>query len=77
MAYMYRDGKIDDSRVDASISDLALSRKKGQNHDGQLTYSCNVGLGLYDVAIAARIYQYTQEHGIGQKLSLWQEPAMV
>ena len=77
MAYMYRDGKIDDSRVDASVSDLVLGRKKGRDHDGQLTYSCNVGLGLYDVAIAARIYRYAQAHGIGQKLSLWQEPAMV
>lgn len=77
MAYMYRDGKIDDSRVDASVSDLVLGRKKGRDHDGQLTYSCNVGLGLYDVAIAARIYRYAQEHGIGQKLSLWKEAAMV
>lgn len=77
MAYMFRDGKIDDSRIDASVSDLVTGRKSGRDNDDQLTYSCNVGLGLYDVAIAARIYQYAKENGIGQKLKLWDEPAMV
>ena len=77
MAYMYRDGKIDDSRIDASVSDLVMGRKRGRDDDSQLTYSCNVGLGLYDVAIAARVYRYAKEHGVGQKLRLWDTPAMV
>lgn len=77
IAYMYRDGKIDDSRVDASVADLVAGRKQGRDNDDQLTYSCNVGLGLYDVAIAARIYRYAKENGIGQKLALWNKPAMV
>ena len=47
------------------------------DNDDQLTYTCNVGLGLYDVAIAARVYQYAKENGIGQKLKLWDEPIMV
>ena len=34
-------------------------------------------VGLYDVAIAARVYQYAKENGIGQKLKLWDEPIMV
>ena len=67
MAYMFRDGKIDDSGIDASVSDLVTG----------LTYTCNVGLGLYDVAIAARVNQYAKENGIGQKLKLWDEPIMV
>lgn len=77
MAYMFRDGKIDDSRIDASVSDLMAGRKSGRDNDDQLTYTCNVGLGLYDVAIAARVYQYAKENGIGQKLKLWDEPIMV
>lgn len=77
MAYMFRDGKIDDSRIDASVSDLVAGRKSGRGNDDQLTYTCNVGLGLYDVAIAARVYQYAKENGIGQKLKLWDEPIMV
>mgnify|MGYP000776894948 FL=1 len=77
MAYMFRDGKIDDSRIDASVSDLVAGRKFGRDNDDQLTYTCNVGLGLYDVAIAARVYQYAKENGIGQKLKLWDEPIMV
>ena len=72
-----RDGKIDDSRIDASVSDLVAGRKSGRDNDDQLTYTCNVGLGLYDVAIAARVYQYAKENGIGQKLKLWDEPIMV
>ena len=70
MAYMFRDGKIDDSRIDASVSDLVAGRKSGHDNDDQLTYTCNVGLGLYDVAIAVRVYQYAKENGIGQKLKL-------
>ena len=77
MAYMFCDGKIDDSRIDASVSDLVAGRKSGRDNDDQLTYICNVGLGLYDVAIAARVYQYAKENGIGQKLKLWDEPIMV
>lgn len=77
MAYMFRDGLIDDSRVDASVADLVIGRKRGRDDDSQLTYSCNVGLGLYDVAIASRIYHYAKENGIGQSLTLWNEPAMV
>ena len=77
MAYMFRDGKIDDSRIDASVSDLVAGRKFGRDNDDQLTYTCNVGLGLYDVAIAARVYRYAKENGIGQKLKLWDEPIMV
>ena len=77
MAYMFRDGKIDDSRIDASVSDLVAGRKSGRANGDQLTYTCNVGLGLYDVAIAARVYQYAKENGIGQKLKLWDEPIMV
>lgn len=77
MAYMFRDGKIDDCRIDASVSDLMAGRKSGRDNDDQLTYTCNVGLGLYDVAIAARVYQYAKENGIGQKLKLWDEPIMV
>ena len=75
MAYMFRDGKIDDSRIDASVSDLVAGRKSGRDNDDQLTYTCNVGLGLYDVAIAARVYQYAKENGICQKLKLWDDPS--
>lgn len=38
MAYMFRDGKIDDSRIDASVSDLVAGRKSGRDNDDQLTY---------------------------------------
>lgn len=33
MAYMFRDGKIDDSRIDASVSDLVAGRKSGRDND--------------------------------------------
>lgn len=41
MAYMFRDGKIDDSRIDASVSDLVAGRKSGRDNDDQLTYTCS------------------------------------
>lgn len=42
MACMFRDGKIDDSRIDASVSDLVAGRKSGRDNGDQLTYTCNV-----------------------------------
>lgn len=39
MAYMFRDGKIDDSRIAARVSDLVAGRKSGRGNDDQLTYT--------------------------------------
>ena len=77
MAYLYRDGKIDDSRINASVADLVVGRHPGRENDDELTYTCNVGLGIYDVAIATRIYRYALENGVGQELTLWDTPALI
>ena len=77
IAYMYRDGKIGDDAIDASVSDLVCGKKSGRDNDAELTYSCNVGLGIYDIAIAARIYRHALSKNIGQKLLLWNNPVMV
>lgn len=77
LAYMYRDGKIDDSKIYASLSDLICGRKKGRISEDELTYTCNVGLGIYDVAIAARVYRTAQKRGIGKKVELWKEPVLI
>lgn len=77
MAYMFRDGKIDDSRIDASVSDLVAGRKSGRDNDDQLTYTCNVGLAFTTWRSPQRVNQYAKENGIGQKLKLWDEPIMV
>lgn len=77
IAYMYHDGKIGDDKIYASVSDLVCGRKSGRASDNELTYTCNVGLSLYDIAIATRIYRAALEQGVGQKLSLWEHPAMM
>ena len=77
VAFMYRDGKIGDDKIYASVSDLVCGRKAGRTSGDELTYTCNVGLGLYDIAIATRVYRAAMEQGVGQKLSLWEHPAMM
>lgn len=77
VAFMYRDGKIGDDKIYASVADLVCGRKAGRTSDDELTYTCNVGLGLYDIAIATRIYRAALEQGVGQTLTLWETPTLM
>ena len=59
------------------VSDLVCGKKAGRTSDEEITYTSNVGLGIYDVAIACRIYRKALELNIGKTLELWDEPALI
>lgn len=77
LAYMFHDGKIGDDKIYGSVSDLVCGKKSGRTNDDEIIYTSNVGLGIYDVAIACRIYKKALEINAGNTLELWDEPALV
>jgi ornithine cyclodeaminase len=61
----------------AEIHELVSGRKPGRCGDDELTVACLHGVGAIDVAVASRIYETAIERGIGQVLSLWDNPLWV
>jgi len=77
LAYMFHDGKIGDDKIYGSVSDLICGKKVGRTSDEEITYTSNVGLGIYDVAIATRIYRKALELNIRKTIELWDKPALI
>jgi ornithine cyclodeaminase len=77
LAYMWRDGFFADEALYAELSQVVAGDKPGREHDGEVIIFSPIGLGLCDIAVAQRIYQTAQRTGLGQILTLWQEPLWV
>lgn len=61
------DGSLDWSRVH-ELSDIVADRETGRATPEDITLFKSVGLGLEDLAVAARIYQRALEEGLGRPL---------
>jgi alanine dehydrogenase len=57
-------------RVHASLAEIVAGRKPGRRRPDEIILFDSTGLGLYDVAAAARLYERAVERGVGQRLSL-------
>jgi len=57
-------------RVHASITEIVAGRKPGRRRPDEIILFDSTGLGLYDVAAAARLYERAVERGAGMRLSL-------
>ena len=72
VCYMARDalaGKFDESKIYAEeIGEIISGKKKGRESDEEFCYYKPVGMGILDLAIAARIYRRAKETGIGTML---------
>jgi|AGTN01.2.fsa_nt_gi Predicted ornithine cyclodeaminase, mu-crystallin homolog len=68
LARMYRQGKIDASRIHADIGKIINGEKAGRETEDEKIFFCPLGLGSEDVAVAAKIYKTAVETGIGIKL---------
>lgn len=67
-------GQIGDDDIYASVQELVVGKKAPRKDNRELTYTCSVGLGSYDVAVAARIYREAKEQKKGTLLKLWDNP---
>jgi alanine dehydrogenase len=57
-------------RVHASLAEIAAGQKPGRRGADEIILFDSTGLGLYDVAAAARLYERAIERGIGMRVSL-------
>jgi ornithine cyclodeaminase len=59
------------------MSEIVSGQKPGRENDDEVIVFSPIGLGLYDLAVAWRIYQAALKGGLGQRLALWQDPQWV
>ena len=59
-----------------TLPQLAAHQKPGRESEDELCVCCTYGIGSVDVAVANQIYENALEKGIGQKLTIWDEPAL-
>ena len=74
VALMWRDGEFADEDVYAELGEIVGGQKAGRENDQEIIIFSPIGLGLHDLAVAQRIYQTALKNGIGQKVTLWDEP---
>jgi len=63
-------GAFERERVHASLAEIVAGRKPGRRRSDEIILFDSTGLGLYDVAAAARLYERAVERAVGQRLSL-------
>ena len=72
VCYMARDalaGKFDENTIYAQeIGEIISGKKPGRERDEEFCYYKPVGMGILDLAIAARIYRRAKETGVGTVL---------
>ena len=61
-------GELSDGDLSVEISDVILGRKTGRSSQDEIVAYLNSGCGLYDVAIAAYVYNKSREKGLGTSL---------
>lgn len=77
MAIMYAKGMIDDGFIDGTMGEVINGVKPGRESEDESIYFNTVGMGIEDVALAAKVYQKAMEDHQGQILKLYEEPFAV
>jgi len=64
-------GRFDDSKIYAEeIGEIIAGDKPGRENDNEFCYYKPVGMGVLDLAIAARLYRKAMEEDIGTSLPI-------
>ena len=66
---MYRDGKFQESNVDADLCGLVV--RGGRIPPTASVFVNLFGLSIFDIAVASRIARTAKERGVGRELSLF------
>jgi ornithine cyclodeaminase len=74
LAVMYHAGMITDDAIYANLGEVVSGAKKGRENDRETIYLSTVGMGIEDVALAAKVYQRAVSQGKGAKMKLWEQP---
>jgi ornithine cyclodeaminase/alanine dehydrogenase len=57
--------------IHADLGELVVGAKVGRTSASERTAIAHLGLGICDVAVAARVYERARDAGIGTALNLW------
>ena len=71
VALMWKDGLVKDEDIYAQLGEILIDKKKGRESDEEIIYFNAVGMGILDLAVAARCYRLAQEKGLGMSLPYW------
>ncbi len=74
VALMWRDGQFSDEDIYAELGEIVSGQKPGRETEQEIILFSPIGMGLHDLAVAQRIYKTAQRQGLGQKVTLWEEP---
>ncbi len=74
VALMWRDGQFSDDDLYGELGEVVAGQKPGRENDDEIIIFSPIGLGLHDIAVAHRIYNTALEKGLGQKVTLWEQP---
>jgi ornithine cyclodeaminase/alanine dehydrogenase-like protein (mu-crystallin family) len=66
-------GKLKDDDIE-DLAEIAFGRKAGNSEDERTVIFTSFGMALEDLAWGYMIYTKAVEQGIGQKLTMWEEP---
>jgi ornithine cyclodeaminase len=75
IALMWRDGQFSDGDLYAEFGEVVAGKKPARESDREVIVFSPIGLALHDVAVASSIYRTAQEKGLGQRVTLWDDPA--
>lgn len=74
LALMHAAGRISRDDLYAELGDIITGARDGRSDNEERIFLSTVGMGIEDVAVAARVFQRAQEMGLGQSLDYWKTP---
>lgn len=74
--HLFERGEISESDV-TELRYVVNGDKIGRKNEEEQVVYCSLGLGAMDMVIANRLYKNAKADGIGQIISLWDEPLWV
>ncbi len=74
VALMWRDGQFTDADLYAELGQIVSGQLPGRESPDEIIVFSPIGMALHDLAVAQRIYSNAQQQGLGQAVTLWEEP---
>ena len=68
LARMFREEKIDESRIHANIGEIVNGLKPGRQSDRERIFFSPLGLGSEDIALASEVYRRALDRKLGTRL---------
>jgi ornithine cyclodeaminase/alanine dehydrogenase-like protein (mu-crystallin family) len=72
--HLLREGRLADEDVSTQLADVVLGRAEGRRTPEEISLFISAGSPIWDVAIAARLYELARERGVGRDIPLSNAP---